>query len=1447
MTEESDIPIEIMLDGGRDDAKGLMDKKGVQLNLKTTVKCGIDNGGCINDEEKSPGLGEKHKVKVIVENGKGDIQNGQSPVKNDGTLNLKLMGDISRMPVYNGEKLDFGKMDEKINNILKNAGIDSVTGEKFKPVGPGSRKGSKDEGSKLMKGSNEQCRKGEDVLSPADSDDINEETKLLTDSWDANLVGRILDQGDKIKGELEKLRERIQTVDIKGTILASSLNSRRTSTASHNSGDAMASSDSFITLKSDSGVEVEDMQKSTMDSNVLIDGWKVPETKVLKSSYQKECQSEWRVLHERGVMNMGDGSYGYGSYSFREDSVNNTPESPSMNTAARPPPGGEGYRSISSYRNTSSNGPGYTRQMSAGSESPHSSRLSVASNQSSDIRSRQTKTVTTVTKTTTSRQIYRTGSPGSYNQDYVNYPSAGDQAPSPAPPLDSDQRNYTPTRGYSDSPQPGGGHPSYSAGPPGNNYVNLPQADQYPDDGRFIRPLEDSYRDSPVDDRYSGPPPDGRLYSDGHYPDSYSPRETPNPRYPRADDSYSNPPEEERSNLQNNRYGGQQRLDDSYSNPPDSERGRTEPYYPPVDNTDGYPNGRPFRPSDSRDYDYYPQAQPNRPNRTPSPHGSDRYSGPPPYDSMQRRGYTDSPQPSLQGARPYDDIPREETRGLQAPPENFNPELLRRSPSIDSDTREPRWRNPDLPEVIEFLSHPSNNIKANAAAYLQHLTFQDDDMKSKTRALGGIPSLIELLNNDLPEVHKNASGALRNLSFGKNNDENKRAIKNADGIPALVRLLRKTPDNDIRELVTAILWNLSSCKELKKPIINDALTVLVNNVIIPHSGWDPNQGQSEPRGVYWSTVFRNASGVMRNVSSDGDYARKKLRECDGLVDALMFIVKAAIGKNDIDNKSVENCVCVLRNLCYGCQEVADPDYFKKRDAKKPGQKPGEPAGDNTGCFGGGAGKKNKKDPQKVDQRNRSDSGYQSGRTFNTSRTDPVRGMELLWQPSVVHIYLPLLSDCSNPETLEAAAGAIQNLAACEWEPSIEIRQAVRKEKGLPIIVELLSIEADRVVCAAATALRNLALDDRNKELIGKYAMQTLIKKLPNSRGQKMDYPVSDDTIAAVLATLYEIVKKNADFCSSVLTEGGIDSLIHITQSKGKYSAKVVKFAASVLMAMWQFKELQPEYKKKGYKEQHFVTKTMAARSHSGQPPVSANSTLIRPRQDQSGPVNEFNANTLPPIERHRTNDVSAMSQDADYGGQQPRFAGDPYGQNRSETYGNQMMDPYANRTDRDNYSDRVGDQYEAHFEDQLDRDYPPNENRQDDRYGSNPRENYERDDRYHDDINPYGVSTNAYTGRDESRLHNDSRDVEPYRQDSYRGEEIQMNEMNPYESRHDSYRPPAGGIAVLPQQGNARNDEPLYARVNKSMKTSNRDGPPHHMVLTDQHGGGGDGGADSWV
>ncbi|XP_047500599.1 uncharacterized protein LOC125046679 isoform X9 [Penaeus chinensis] len=574
-----------------------------------------------------------------------------------------------------------------------------------------------------------------------------------------------------------------------------------------------------------------------------------------------------------------------------------------------------------------------------------------------------------------------------------------------------------------------------------------------------------------------------------------------------------------------------------------------------------------------------------------------------------------------------------ELDGALLPPNGQDPYRNTPSPGLHGlpQDRYVRWRDPDLHEVIDFLSNPNNVVKANAAAYLQHLCYMDDPTKQKTRILGGIPPLVALLTHDLPELHRNACGALRNLSYGRQNDENKRAIRDASGIPSLVRLLRKTPDNEVKELVTGILWNLSSCEDLKHNIIDDALTVIVSHVIIPCSGWDGGDVERDPNvDVWWSTVFKNASGVLRNISSAGEYARTKLRQCNGLVDSLLTVIKSAIQGSSHDNKSVENCVCILRNLSYRCQEVEDPNYDKNqpptqsratataKDGEGEGtdtcgrsSEPKDNLCDNLGCFGGSRKKK-----EAVGGAVKETS---TGQRTTGPRTEPLRGMELLWQPEVVvSSYLALLSDCSNPETLEAAAGALQNLAACYWQPSIDVRAAVRKEKGLPILVELLRMEVDRVVCAVATALRNLAIDQRNKELIGKYAMRDLVQKLPS--GNTHDSGTSDETIAAVLATLNEVIKKSAEFSRSLLDVGGVERLVNMTRHRGRYSVRVVKFASQVLFSMWGHQELREVYKKAGWKEQDFVSKSVAARNAAGGGANSptANNTLNRPMASQGG-------------------------------------------------------------------------------------------------------------------------------------------------------------------------------------------------------------------------------------
>ena len=47
---------------------------------------------------------------------------------------------------------------------------------------------------------------------------------------------------------------------------------------------------------------------------------------------------------------------------------------------------------------------------------------------------------------------------------------------------------------------------------------------------------------------------------------------------------------------------------------------------------------------------------------------------------------------------------------------------------------------------------------------------------------------------------------------------------------------------------------------------------------------------------------RARSWPPRNVSSDGAEARRRLRECEGLVDALLHALQSAVGRKDTDNK-----------------------------------------------------------------------------------------------------------------------------------------------------------------------------------------------------------------------------------------------------------------------------------------------------------------------------------------------------------------------------------------------------------------------------------------------------------------------------------------------------------------------------------------------------------------
>ncbi|XP_041835008.1 plakophilin-4-like isoform X2 [Melanotaenia boesemani] len=630
--------------------------------------------------------------------------------------------------------------------------------------------------------------------------------------------------------------------------------------------------------------------------------------------------------------------------------------------------------------------------------------------------------------------------------------------------------------------------------------------------------------------------------------------------------------------------------------------------------------------------------------------------------------------------------------------------VITRTPSIESIHKDPRefaWRDPELPEVIHMLQHHFPSVQANAAAYLQHLCYGDNRVKVEVCHLGGIQHLVDLLDHKVAEVQKSACGALRNLVYGKATDNNKVALRNCGGVPALLRLLRKTTDNEVRELVTGVLWNLSSCDAVKMTIIRDALTTLTNTVVIPHSGWSSVSHRDEHKVKFQSSLLlRNTTGCLRNLSSAGEEARSQLRCCEGLVDSLLHVLKACVNTSDYDSKIVENSVCTLRNLSYRL-EVEMPSSRllgnQELDTLLGFSSPAKEL--DYLCWG-------------KRRHSRKRSGWPEGKWDgvgpNPGFSQSLRGAELLWHPMVVKPYLNLLAESSNPATLEGAAGSLQNLSAGNWKFSAYIRAAVRKEKGLPILVELLRMDNDRVVCSVATALRNMALDGRNKELIGKYAMRDLVNRLPGSSPTVL----SDDTVASVCCTLHEVTSRNMENAKALADSGGIEKLVDISKGRGKgYSMKVVKAAAQVLNTLWQYRELRglykqhtyifPQFEQDGWNYTHFVTpvSNLERDRYRSQPTLPTSPLQMSPVIQSGGSATSSPA--MLGIRRHSSNYQRAQSsmqlntyygdslQKRQYTGSEkktPYFIGTYSSQSGEDLRRSQHPEPFYDEPDRKNYN-----------------------------------------------------------------------------------------------------------------------------------------------------------------
>ncbi|XP_006131714.3 plakophilin-3 [Pelodiscus sinensis] len=474
----------------------------------------------------------------------------------------------------------------------------------------------------------------------------------------------------------------------------------------------------------------------------------------------------------------------------------------------------------------------------------------------------------------------------------------------------------------------------------------------------------------------------------------------------------------------------------------------------------------------------------------------------------------------------------------------------------------------DLPSAVKYLMANDPNLQVLGAAYIQHKCYSDNDAKKQARSLQAVPKLVKLFNCSNQEVQRHATGAMRNFIY--DNAENKLALVEENGIYELMRTLREQ-DDELRKNVTGILWNLSSSDTLKDRLARDTLEHLTDLVLTPLSGTGSaaiiQQNASE------AEIFYNSTGFLRNLSSASQQTRQKMRECHGLVDSMINYINRALEVGKSEDKSVENAVCVLRNLSYRLYDEMPPSSLQRLEGHRRGDNTAG-TGELVGCFS----------PQGRRTREHMNTDLV---TFTEVSKDP-KGMEWLWNPQIVGIYNRLLQRCElNKHTTEAASGALQNITAGDrrWAGVLS-RVALEQERILNPVLDRVRTADHHQLRSLTGLIRNLSRNTRNKDEMATKVVNHLIEKLPGSVGEK-EPPA--DVIVNIVAVLNNLVVGSSVAARDIVYFDGLRKLFYIKKKRDSSDSEKSSRAASSLLAnMWQYAKLHRDYKMKGYRKEDFL-------------------------------------------------------------------------------------------------------------------------------------------------------------------------------------------------------------------------------------------------------------------
>ncbi|XP_064198351.1 plakophilin-2 [Anguilla rostrata] len=471
-----------------------------------------------------------------------------------------------------------------------------------------------------------------------------------------------------------------------------------------------------------------------------------------------------------------------------------------------------------------------------------------------------------------------------------------------------------------------------------------------------------------------------------------------------------------------------------------------------------------------------------------------------------------------------------------------------------------------LEKAMALLNQENTDLQVSAAQYIQHQCFGSADARRMVFYLHGVPKLIGLLKVDNEQLQAAAAGALRNVVFESN--DNKVEVKDNSGIPVALQLLNTNRSIEIRKQLTGLLWNLSSNDILKEYLAKEAPQTLTKSVLIPCSGIYEGENPKDDMLADPDTFF-NATGCLRNMSSSGPDGRKIMRECDTLIDSLVHYIRGSIADYIPDDKSTENCVCILHNLTYQMEAELPQKYVVKiaESQKSPVAKNKSP-----GCFG-------------VRSTKALENLEKEGPLLE-EKSNP-QGVEWLWSPITVRMYLSLMARSSRRYSKEAALGALQNITAGNGLVSHAMAcTIVKKEGGLQQVKKILEEDEPAVKRTAVALLRNLSHYEELHSDIVQLVLPELLAMLPDPDANAQPPTEVTVSLCNILLNLCQNAPPNA---RAILSQGGLKKIVAISAKDfGNIPSRESQAASVLLHAMWRHTELHGVYKKAGYKKPAFI-------------------------------------------------------------------------------------------------------------------------------------------------------------------------------------------------------------------------------------------------------------------